>query len=119
MRCCLIAIFALYMLLSGSAFAVEGGHSASATQGSTFSTLQLASAGPEATAQQVKALNESPVNHVAMDHVPDLPDSLLRFAWLQRPVGDGSRTIGYRQRAVLPPSLDRLLRPPQRFASAS
>lgn len=119
MRRCLIAIFALYMLLSGSAFAVEGAHSASVLQGSTFSTLQLASTRPESTAQQVKALAESPVNQAAMDHVPDLPDSLLRCVWLQRPEGDGGRTIGYRQRAVLPPSLDRLLRPPQRFASAS
>ena len=113
MRRCLIAIFALHFFLSVSAFAFGGAQSASATQAHAVSVLQSAPAGLEDTAQQGKALAESAVNHALVDQVPDLPDSLPRIVMAQRPPVDVGPTIGYRQRAVLPPSLDGLLRPPQ------
>ena len=109
----LIAIFALHFFLSVSAFAFGGAYTAQATQMPAVSASQASPTGFEAAAQQGKALAEAAVNHALVDLAPDLPDSLPRTVLAQRPPVDGGPTIGYRQRAVLPPSLDGLLRPPQ------
>ncbi|WP_300649551.1 hypothetical protein [Hydrogenophaga sp.] len=112
MRRCLIAIFALHFFLSVSAFALGGAHSAAALQAPVLSALQSAPGDAE-SAPQGKALGEAAVNHALVDQVPDLPDSLPKTVLVQRPPVDGGSSIGYRQRAAVPPSLDGLLRPPQ------
>ena len=108
-----ITIFALHFFLSVSAFAFGSMHNAAAPQAQAVSSVQAAIGGPEAGALQAKALAESVLNHVLADTVPDLPDSLPRILLAQRPPVDSAPSIGYRPRAVLPPSLDGLLRPPQ------
>jgi hypothetical protein len=115
MRRCFIAIFALHFFLSVSVFAfgdLEGSPLVQAHIGAAAGV----STGPDATSGIDKGKAESPASHALVDELPDLPDSLPRSLAAQRPPLDGGLCIGYRQRAALPPSLDGLLRPPQKAA---
>ena len=76
----------------------------------------MVSAGLDATSGIDTGKAGSSASHALVDDLPDLPDSLPRALVAQRPPLDGGLSIGYRQRAALPPSLDGLLRPPQKAA---
>lgn len=115
MRRSLIAIFALHFFLSVSAFAFGDMQGAQFAQAHA-AALSAASAAPDAQPGLDKGKADSSTRHALVDEVPDLPDSLPRVAAAQRPPRDGGPTIGYRQRAVLPPALDGLLRPPRQAA---
>ena len=108
-----IAIFALHFFLSVSAFAFGGAHIAAVAQTHALSPVHQAASGPEAAVQKGEALADSAVNPVVVGEAADLPDSLPRTVMTERPPIEGGLSIGYRQRAVLPPSLDGLLRPPR------
>ena len=115
MRRCLIAIFALHFFLSVSVFAfgdLQGSPPAQAHTGASA----VVSAGADATSGIDTGKAGSSASHALVDELPDLPDSLPRAFVAQRPPLDGGLSIGYQQRAALPPSLDGLLRPPQKAA---
>ncbi|PZO17941.1 MAG: hypothetical protein DCF26_08820 [Burkholderiales bacterium] len=116
---CFIAIFALHFFLSVSAFAFGEVAVVQVAQTHTAAVSQAAPAGLQTTALQDTGKAESSMSHALVDEVPDLPDSLPRTLAVQKPPVDGVPLIGYRQRAVLPPSLDGLLRPPQQAALAA
>lgn len=119
MRRCLIAIFALHFFLSVSAFAFGDMPRAPGAPAHAATASQAATPAERSAALQEPGQDESSVNHALVDELPDLPDSLPRPTAVQRPPVDAARIIGYRQRAVLPPSLDGLLRPPQQATSAA
>jgi hypothetical protein len=115
MRRCLIAIFALHFFLSVSVFAfgdVQGSPLAQAHIGATA----VVSTGADAPSGIDTGKAGSSAGHALVDELPDLPDSLPRGRVAQRPPLEGGVSIGYRQRTALPPSLDGLLRPPQKSA---
>lgn len=107
----LIALFALHFFLSVSAFAFGTVHQGPVTPTHNAATSEAVPA--DAAAQQGEAVAEPAVNHALVDEVPDLPDSLPRNFLAQRSPADSGRSIGYRQLAAMPLSLDGLLRPPQ------
>ncbi|MDO8889810.1 MAG: hypothetical protein U1E02_04650 [Hydrogenophaga sp.] len=115
MRRCLIAIFALHFFLSVSVFAFGDLHGSPSSLAHIGPTA-VVSAGPDATPGIDTGKAGSSASHALVDDLPDLPDSLPRVFVAQRPPLDGGLSIGYRQRAALPPSLDGLLRPPQKAA---
>lgn len=118
MRRCLIAIFALHFFLSVSVFAF-GDLYGSPPALAHIGAAAVVSAGPDATPGIDTGKAGSSASHALVDDLPDLPDlpdSLPRVFVAQRPPLDGGLSIGYRQRAALPPSLDGLLRPPQKAA---
>ncbi len=116
---CFIALFALHFFLSVSAFAFGDVVGNPLAQAHPAALSQASPAGTQAQALQDLGTTESPANHALVDQLPDLPDSLPRPTTVLRPPVDGGLTIGYRQRAGLPPSLDGLLRPPQQATSAA
>jgi len=115
MRRCLIAIFALHFFLSVSAFAF-GDLQGSPVEKAHIGAALVVSTGADAASGIDTDLAESSASHALVDELPDLPDSLPRSLAAQRPPLDRSLSIGYRQRAAFPPSLDGLLRPPQKAA---
>lgn len=116
---CFIAIFALHFFLSVSAFAFGDVAVGQNAQGHTAAVSQAEPVGSPGTVSQDPVKAESSLSHALVDEVPELPDSLPRILAAQKtPVGNVACS-GYRQRAVLPPSLDGLLRPPQQVAFAA
>ncbi|MDM7941639.1 MAG: hypothetical protein QUV35_03325 [Hydrogenophaga sp.] len=119
MRRCLIAIFALHFFLSVSAFAFGSLHGAPAGQARAGAVLHAEAAVVVSVVSEDQVGADTAAPHALVDELPELPDSLPRIASAQRPPVETGPTIGYRQRAALPPSLDGLLRPPQQAFSAA
>lgn len=115
MRRCLIAIFALHFFLSVSAFAFgDWAHERVVGSADAVSSAML-----QATEAPAPGAADASASHALVDELPDLPDSLPRTRAVQKPPVDGGPFVGYRQHAAPPPSLEGLLRPPQRAALAA